>query len=111
MLEEPPGSYGGIGARHAALENALYATLVRCARLYKISADEAFCRLTDIPPLLLLIPSVPPSDRPLEALVDREAQATLVRADQGRLAEGATVQWDELSKAEKQRAVRLARFA
>jgi hypothetical protein len=82
-----------------SIDNDLRHALDRCVKQYGISFSEAWERLTDIPPVLLLPDS--------EAKLDLGGQASLLRASQG---ESETVQWEQLNKKERRSAKKLAAF-
>jgi hypothetical protein len=87
-----------------SIDNDLRHALDRCVKQYGISFSEAWERLTDIPPVLLL-PDVEANEG-----LDLGGQASLLRVSQGRFAESETVQWEQLDKKERRSAKKLAAF-
>jgi hypothetical protein len=94
------------------LETELRHALARCQKEYDTSAEEAFARLSDIPTLLLVVPGFPPDPVSISdpQVVDNDGQAALLRAEQKRWGDIEGVQWDDLTKAEKRAAAKLANF-
>jgi hypothetical protein len=125
-------SCNDVQACHTALAVALRQALDRCEKRYGISAEQTFDRLTDLPPLQLLVPatSLPPNPSLAAAAVlnpilsDRDAQASLLLAEQklGPYIANAqcaqqkappdieNARWTDLTKAEKRAAAKLADF-
>src|SRR3974390_916229 len=101
--------FEAIEEQKAALENELRSALKKFETSYRVPADFAFKRLTDIPNSLLWpMPTI--SKRTMEVIVDDDAKAALLRTNQGRWGEIENATWTNLTKAEKRASRKLTGF-